>query len=200
MDYTIEDFSKYKQYLNTISKVLDEYFEHQKEYICCKKGCGYCCERGSYPYTDLEFKYLLLGFFKLDMQEQQSVIKRIKKLKEEYNNCEDKANFTHRCPFLNDDKLCSVYDFRGLICRVFGLITCHEDGSYTLPFCQALGLNYSKVYDSETKTIDTDKIIEYGYKNMPEVHRTNLKRLMSPDFFEGEPIDFGEMKPLIEWL
>ena len=52
----------------------------------------------------------------------------------------------------------------------------------------------------KNKKIDTDKIKEYGYKNMPEVHRTNLKRLMSPEFFENEPIDFGEMKPLIEWL
>lgn len=200
MDYTAEDFIVYKQYLNTISTVLEGYFEHQKEYICCKEGCSHCCETGQYPYSDIEFKYLLLGFFKIPPIEQQAVIKRIKKLKEDYVNCENKEKFSHRCPFLSENGICTVYDFRGLICRVFGLITLHNDGKYTLPFCHSLGLNYSKVYDEDTKKINYDKIKELGYKNWPEAHRTNLKTLMSNEMFEGEPLNFGELKPLIEWL
>jgi len=77
MEYSFEDFTKYKRYLNTINEVLKGYFENQKEYICCQKGCAYCCENGQYPLSQLEFNYLLLGFFKLDMKVQQGVIKRI---------------------------------------------------------------------------------------------------------------------------
>ena len=70
MDYSFEDFAKYKQYLNTITKVLNEYFEDQKEYICCKVGCAHCCQHGQYPFSDLEFKYLLLGFLQLDIEKK----------------------------------------------------------------------------------------------------------------------------------
>ena len=81
MNYSTDDFLKYKRYLNSISEYLDKYFEDQQEYICCKKGCAHCCEKGKYPLTELEFKYILLGFFKIDPEERQNVIRRIKKLK-----------------------------------------------------------------------------------------------------------------------
>lgn len=200
MEYDVEDFSRYKQYLNTLTKALDKCFEDQKEYLCCKKGCSYCCERGDYPYSQLEFNYLLLGFFKVEPKERMEIIKRIKKLKEEYSALEDKSKFSYRCPFLGDNGLCSVYEYRGLICRIFGIMTLEENGEYTIPFCQELGLNYSKVYNPNIKNFDYDKVKALGYKNYPRAHKVGLRNIMSKDFFEGEPINFGEEKPLIEWL
>lgn len=201
MDYTLEDFFVYKRYLNTIDEVLKGYFEDQKEYIFCKKGCSHCCEIGIYPYTDLEFKYLLLGFFRIPMKEQQKVIKRIQDLKKEYQECEDKKKFEHRCPFLDEDGVCTVYEYRGMICRTFGLITMLDDGGCVIPFCQELGLNYSNVYDPINKRIDMEKVKKLGFKNIPHPRKTSLKTIMSPEMFEGEsPIDFGERKALIEWL
>lgn len=200
MDYTIEDFSKFKQYLNTLDIALQGYFEDQREYIFCKKGCAHCCETGQYPYSDLEFKYLILGFLKLDMKTQQEVIRRIKTLKEEFAKCENKSEFRYRCPFLGEDKVCTVYEFRGLICRVFGLLTQHSDGSFSIPFCSSLGLNYSNVYDETKKKFDYDKIKKEGFKSLPKPHKTNLKTLMSPEMFECEPLQFGEIKSLVEWL
>lgn len=200
MDYTTEDFIKYKQYLNTLRNTIDKYFEEQQEYICCQKGCAYCCETGQYPVSDIEFNFMLLGFFKIEPNERQEVIKRIKALKEEYKNAENKKDFMHRCPFLSENKECLIYDYRALICRVFGLLTLHESGEYTIPFCQELGLNYSKVYDSKKKKFDYKKIEELGYKNMPNAHRTNLRSLTAPELFGDDPINFGEIKPLIEWL
>lgn len=199
-DYSIEDFSKYKQYLNTLNEVLKRYFEDQREYLCCKAGCSHCCEHGDYPFSELEFQFLLLGFFRIPPEEQKEVIKRIQALKEEYASLQDKKEFSHRCPFLSENGECTVYDYRGLICRTFGLITKHESGKYTLPFCQELGLNYAKVYDSENKVLDYDKVKELGYKNLPNAYRTNLKALTSEELFEGEPIDFGEIHPMMHWL
>lgn len=201
MDYTLEDFFVYKRYLNTIDVVLKRYFEDQKEYIFCKKGCSHCCEIGHYPYTDLEFKYLLLGFFRIPMKEQQKVIKRIQDLKKEYQECENKKKFEHRCPFLDDEGVCTVYEYRGMICRTFGLITMLDDGGCVIPFCQELGLNYSNVYDPINKKIDMEKVKKLGFKNIPYPRKTSLKTIMSPEMFEGDsPIDFGERKALIEWL
>lgn len=200
MDYTLEDFIKYKKYLNTVQEVLDGYFEEQKEYLCCQKGCGHCCEKGSYPYSELEFKFMLLGFYRLEMEEQQNIMKRMIALKEESSDIEDKKEFMYRCPFLRDDKTCSVYDYRGLICRTFGLITEKENGKYILPFCHSLGLNYSKVYDPEGKRIDYDAVKALGYKIYPKARKTNIKTLMSEKMFECEPIQFGEIKSMIEWF
>ena len=200
MEFTDEDFIKYKQYLNVLTEQLNIFFEDQKEYICCKKGCSLCCEKGTYPYSELEFKYLLLGFFQIEHIERQKVINRIKELKRQYELFEDKQNFSHRCPFLSDDNICLVYDCRGLICRTFGLLTELDDGSLTLPFCSTLGLNYSKVYLKDEKKIDYEAIKKLGYKNYPLPRRTNLKTLMSKEIFIDDPINFGEIKALIEWL
>ena len=66
--FDFEILKKYKQYLNAVQKMLDSYFEDQKEFIFCKKGCAHCCERGQYPYSRLEFDYLMIGFFKIEMK------------------------------------------------------------------------------------------------------------------------------------
>ena len=200
MDYSFEDYSKYRQYLNTIDIALNEYFEEQKDYIFCKKGCGHCCEKGQYPYSELEAKFLLLGFFKIPMHEQQKIIQNIIKTKEEYAKAEDKKNFSYACPFLNEEKICTVYDFRGLICRTFGLLTISPSGKCNIPFCYSLGLNYSNVYDEKNKRIDYDKVESLGFEKFPNARKTNIKTLMSPEMFEGEPLEFGEIKSLIEWL
>ena len=199
-DYTIEEFTKFKQYLNAIDKMLSKYFEEQKDFICCKSGCSYCCENGQYPLTEIEFKFLLLGFFKIEPETRQKIIRQIKKVKFEYQNCENKKEYMYTCPFLGEDKKCTVYDYRPLICRIFGLIIQHESGKYTLPYCQKLGLNYSTVYNEETKKLDYDKVEELGYKSTPGAYRVNLKRLTSADFIKDEKIDFGEFKSLVEWL
>ena len=195
-----EELKVYKQYLNTIQKILDNHFENQKEYICCQKGCSHCCETGVYPYSRLEFDYLMIGFFKMDLKEQQAVIKRIKELKAEYETVENKEKFMYRCPFLNEEKVCTVYNNRGLICRTFGLLKPNNDGRINMPFCQSLGLNYAKVYNKEAKMIDENLVKELGYKNTPKAYQVDLKTLMSKDLLQDTIIDFGEIKSLIDWL
>ncbi len=195
-----EELKLYKQYLNTIQCFLDKYFENQKEYICCQKGCAHCCEKGTYPYSQIEFDYLMIGFFKMDLKEQQGVLKRIQELKKEYESAENKEKFMHRCPFLNEENVCTVYDYRGLICRTFGLLKPNKDGEIIMPFCQSLGLNYSKVYNKEKKMLDEELIKKHGYKNTPKAYDLSFKTLMSEDLFQDVKIEFGEIKSLIEWL
>ena len=197
------DFDKiklYKQYLNTIQPYLDKYFENQKEYLCCKKGCSHCCKRGSYPYSKLEFEYLKIGLLKMDLDKQKVVIRKIQKLKAEYQNIENKENYMYECPFLDNDGVCTVYDYRGLICRIFGLLKICNDGEIVIPFCQSLGLNYSKVYNKEANKIDKELVKNFGYKNVPKAYDLSFKTLMSEDLFDNIKIDFGDIKSLIDWL
>lgn len=197
------DFEKlklYKQYLNTIQDYLDKYFEDQKEYICCKKGCAYCCEKGTYPYSQIEFDYLMMGFLNLNKDSQLAIISRIEVLKNEYEKSENKEKFMHRCPFLDEDNSCLVYDYRGLICRTFGLLKPNKDGEIIMPFCRTLGLNYSNVYNPDKKILDDELVKKGGYKKSPKAYQLSFKTLMSKDLFEDVVIDFGEIKSLIEWL
>ena len=113
---------------------------------------------------------------------------------------ENKEKFMYRCPFLNDEKVCTVYDYRGLICRTFGLLKPNKDGKINMPFCQSLGLNYSKVYNKEKKMIDENLVKDLGYKNTPKAYQIDLKTLMSKDLFEDVVLDFGEVKSLVDWL
>lgn len=196
----LENLRLYKRYLNTVQSLLDKYFEEQKEYLCCKKGCSLCCETGRYPYSQVEFDYLMSGFFSLERSVQIEIAQNIKLLKNEYEKSEDKEHFMYRCPFLNSEGLCSVYEFRGIICRTFGLIHRNINNAVTLPFCYENGLNYSTVYNPETKKIDYDKVKELNYQNVPRDYKISLGYLLNKDIFVNESFEFGELKSIIEWL
>lgn len=191
---------KYKMYLNTVQQYFDKYFNDQKEYICCKPGCSHCCKKGAYPCSRLEFDYLMLGFFQLSMKEQQEIITKIQALKEEYKDVENKNKILYECPFLNKKGACSVYDFRPLICRTFGLLIADSSDKLNVPFCRTLGLNYSKVYNPERKVIDKDLVDKYNYKVTPKAYPINLKNLLDKNFLQDNDFEFGEIKSLIEWL
>ena len=195
----IEKLRLYKSYLNTLQNTLDKYFENQKEYICCKKGCSLCCEKGIYPYSEIEYAYLVLGFFQLDKEKQVEILERIKSLKDEYLKSDKNEKFIHRCPFLDESGSCQVYEYRGIICRTFGLLQMNKDGKITRPFCGDKGLNYSKVFD-EDDMLDLEAVKNLGYKHYPQAFEITLGRLTDKRIFTDEILDFGEEKPLIEWL
>ena len=195
-----ELLKKYKMYLNTVQSFFDKYFDDQKEYISCKAGCSHCCEKGAYPCTRLEFDYMMLGFFKLDMKVQQGVIKRIQELKEKYSNEENLNKLLYRCPFLDENGSCTIYEFRPLICRTFGLLIVDTEDKLNLPFCHSLGLNYSKVYNPEKHEIDAELVKKHGYKVTPKGYPIHLKILLKKEFLQDNDFDFGEVKSLIEWL
>ena len=56
----------YLKYLEFIDSKLHKFFERQKDYIFCKKGCAKCCKNAEFPYSLIELKYLLTGFLKTD--------------------------------------------------------------------------------------------------------------------------------------
>ena len=185
-------FDNYNSFLNILNQDLEKMFEHQKNYIFCKEGCSYCCEYGEYPFTEIEFNYLIEGFKKLDNNTKDIIIKNIKNIKKD-----EKGYYT--CPFLINKK-CSVYANRGIVCRTFGLLNQEADGRVNGPFCGKLGLNYSNVYDKETKKLLMDVIKENHYQNIPRVFNLDITNIRKLDLVKELGIEFGEQKPLEEWL
>lgn len=194
----MSDLNNYIHYIGLVQDEISKMFEQQKEYICCHEGCCSCCEEGMYPYSELEFRYLMKGYARLDRDTKQEVINSSRDLLKVYkeNNCE---YFKHKCPFLIN-KQCCVYPYRGLICRTHGLITEDDSGKLTLPYCAGLGLNYSKVYNTSTKMILLETVEKEHYKIIPKAFNLSRKNLMNLSLAKKLCLDFGETKMLIEWL
>lgn len=185
-------------YLDKIEAKLKKFFDSQKEYICCKEGCSKCCENGVYPCTELEYQFLKLGFDHLDFETRNTVIENISKIKQTISENDGKiSNYT--CPFLINNR-CSVYFFRPLICRVFGLPQYDDKGVIKVPFCVDDGLNYSKVYNKDDDTISVEKYEELGFKEEPLAFNLRLPFLIREVGEEGMGLDFGERKTIIEWF
>ncbi len=189
---------RYEIFLHTFQKELDKMFEGQKEFIKCKEGCSFCCERGEYPFSKLEFDYLLEGYKKLNNDEKSIILFNIaninEKMSKNYNE-----QFMYTCPFLINNK-CSVYKYRGIICRTFGLLCEHNDGRLTMPFCQELGLNYSQVYDKEKGQLIEEKNGIKLCETEPQAYRIARENVQNLTIAKTLDLVWGESKTMIDYI
>lgn len=195
---TFEDIQKYRIYLQYLEKKLGEYFKEQSPYIFCKAGCSSCCEKGEYPFTEIEFAYLMIGVQTLDKETFNKIEQNMFEVKQQKQNCKEKK-FLHACPFLVDKK-CSLYDYRGIICRSHGLAFFSKDKHILVPACVDEGLNYSNVYDFDTKTISSEKYKKTGIKQEPLAHNVGVYYLTDNEITETLGLDFGEIKPMSDFF
>ncbi len=189
----------YEKYLELINGKINGFFEKQKPYIFCKEGCSLCCEKGEYPWSEIEYKYLMKGFFELPTELQEQIKTKIKQIKEDKKNFKGDGVFLHECPFLINKK-CSVYKYRGIICRSFGLLVQVEGKKPQIPFCSSLGLNYSNVYDVEKRSISPELYEKTGLDIEPVIFNVSYKFLTNDTFADGFNFKFGDKKPLIDWF
>lgn len=185
----------YIRYLNFLNKKLEKFFEKQRPYIVCKKGCAECCKDAQFPYTEIELKYLLQGSMLLDEETQNLIDNNIKNIKEKKLLSND-SDFKYDCPFLIDN-VCSLYQYRGIVCRTFGLLTSKKE-KVQVPFCHKFGLNYSNVI--EDNKISDVMFKESGIEIEPIAFNIDYSFLTSSLFENEFNINFGEKKPLIDWL
>ena len=214
----------YVAYLKFLDNKLETFFEMQKPYIFCKKGCAKCCKNAEFPYSFREIQYLLYGFLQLDDETKIKInnnLTKILKAKKDFlqssfesNNNKDlnqqneksadgkkntRKKFLYDCPFLINDS-CSVYPYRGIVCRTFGLIANVEDENPKIPFCCFEGQNYSNVLDAEKNQLSSKKVEELGLEQEPVGFYISYEFLTHSDFEKKYNFEFGEKKSLIEWL
>ena len=139
----------YITYLKFIDEKLTRFFNSQKPYIYCKKGCSKCCKNAQFPYSQIEMQYLLTGIINLDDYQQEIISQNVQKILEQKSQFEGEK-FKYDCPLLINNE-CSVYEYRGIVCRTFGLMCVGKDGKIQVPFCCYDGFNYSNVVDDSEK-------------------------------------------------
>ena len=181
---------RYENFLRDFDRILRLLFELQKEYINCTRGCFLCCDKGDYPFSWQEFSYLTQGFINLEQHKKiivQQNIRRLLKEKEEYKG----ERFVHICPFLINGE-CSVYKYRGILCRTFGIAYYDDTKGYVrLPDCVNFGKNYSKFYDKETKILNIENVIKVNLR---------IDRIFSSELAHSYKLDCGEIRPMLDWL
>ena len=190
----------YENYLEYLSNILSKFFEKQKEYIKCQKGCAKCCKNAQFPFSQLEFEYLMLGFSSLEKETQDIIERNIAKVIQDRKNFKGEK-FSYNCPFLINES-CSLYKYRGIVCRTFGLLIpdSQDENNTKIPFCYKYGLNYSMVVDEKTNTLSTKKYEQLGYKEQPLGFNISHTRLTNEYFEEKYKIKFGEKNMLIDWF
>ncbi len=182
--------SRYREFLKEFDNILKVIYEEQKQYIHCAKGCSKCCEKGEYPYSQMEFAYLTQGYINLPQNTKILVQQNIRNLLMDKKEFKGKR-FEHKCPFLINGE-CSVYDYRGIICRTFGLCYYDDKNGYVrLPDCVHDGLNYSDFYDEETNTLNIE--------NVPKVN-LRIDRVLDSTLANSYDLDCGEIRPMVEWF
>ena len=195
-------FNEFCDFLEVLTKKINMFFENQKEYIHCKEGCSLCCRQGEYPCSELEYEFLRLGVALLPVETQKQITQKVLKIKEDKKYSSPGIPFEYECPFLFDNK-CSIYKYRMIICRTFGLpYYINQDGEQRIktPFCVHHGLNYSEVYDAERNTISQELFEQKGYQNEPVAFNLSLSFILNKLGKESMGLDFGEEKSLIDWL
>ena len=191
--------NKYLEFLDYLMGSLNKYFEAQTPYIKCKRGCAKCCSNGDYPFSQLEVGLLKLGFQTLDKKTQNIIRENIKKLITAKLNHNKETVFTYECPFLLNNE-CSLYLYRGIICRTFGLIYIKENAKQQIPFCAYEGLNYSDILDKEKDMLMPEKMRELGIEAEPKAYNIHYDFLTSDKVAHAFEIEFGKRGPLIDLL
>ena len=190
--------NNYLSYLEYVNDKLSSFFDRQKPYIHCKKGCTLCCKNAQFPYSQAEINYLMIGLWQLDLEKQQQIaanIENIQKQKREFRG----DVFKYDCPFLLNDE-CSVYNFRGGICRAFGLMYTAKNGKIKVPFCCFQGYNYSNVVEDGESVVSQEKFEKLGVKEEPLAFNTSYDFLTGEMFEKSFNITFGEKRALIDWF
>lgn len=140
----------------------------------------------------------MLGAWQLDLNTKKIIANNIKQIALEKMNYSGK-DFRYDCPFLINNE-CAVYQYRGIICRSFGLLNIGSDGRIKVPFCCFQGLNYANVMEDGGNKISAEKFKKSGIKEEPAAFHTNYEFLTDPDFEKMFKFSFGEKKPLIDWF
>lgn len=186
------DIKNFEIFLASVNEDIKKIFAHQNEYIHCKAGCSFCCEKGDYPVSEIEYKYMMLAYTQLDENTKNIIKENIIEIKKE--NTE-----SYKCPFLIKNN-CSIYAHRPFVCRTFGVLTEDANGNPSFPFCATIGKNYSEIYDADKQHLSAKLVEEKKFKTFPKIFRLSNKVIMNLPLAKQLKINFGEAKKMIDYL
>ncbi|MHC1700497.1 MAG: YkgJ family cysteine cluster protein [Humidesulfovibrio sp.] len=169
-----EFFSKYEAVINEADQVFNAVRARFAENVRCEKGCSDCCH-ALFDLTLVEALYLNQAFkARFKGKDRTRVLKRadeadrlvhrlkrdaFKAVKDGQNAQEillEMAKVRVRCPLLDDQGLCEMYDVRPATCRIYGVPTAIGGEAHT---CGKSAFEKGKAYP----TVYLDRIQDRLY-------------------------------------
>jgi Fe-S-cluster containining protein len=145
-----EIFSKYEVLVNQIDGVFEKVQDKYPDCVKCKLECADCCH-ALFDLSLIEALYINRKFIENVLEQRKAEIiedankidRKIFQLKrkafksiESGEKTEQQVLFEMaaeriRCPLLNKDNHCDLYDFRPITCRLYGIPTSIEGRGHT---------------------------------------------------------------------
>jgi Fe-S-cluster containining protein len=134
-------FKQYEQLVKQIDMVFEKVRTEYPDCVTCKEGCADCCH-ALFDLTLIEAIYINRKFLDtIPFEKQEELHERANKAdrilakikreaqkdlqvgKSEETILEEMAAMRVKCPLLNEDNRCEMYEFRPITCRLYGIPT-----------------------------------------------------------------------------
>jgi len=183
-------FEKYEAVVDMADQVFARIQKDHPECVTCKIKCADCCH-ALFDLTLIEAIYINYQFKKTIKGKEKSrfiekanradrkthMIKRqaYKSKKAGKNETEilmDIAAERVRCPLLNDDEMCDLYECRPITCRLYGIPTSIGGRSHT---CGKSGFVEGKPYPAVNLDAIHKKLYDISYEFVREIKTKHVK-------------------------
>jgi Fe-S-cluster containining protein len=172
-------FDKYKTLVTQADELFARVQKDHPECVTCKIKCADCCH-ALFDLTLIEAIYINHQFNKIIKgKEKIRIIDRANQAdrkthmvkKRAYKNKKAGKNETEilmdiaaeriRCPLLNDNEMCAVYEYRPITCRLYGIPTSIGGRSHT---CGKSGFVEGKQYPAVNLDAIQKKLYDISYE------------------------------------
>ncbi|MGD9973347.1 MAG: YkgJ family cysteine cluster protein [Desulfatirhabdiaceae bacterium] len=190
-------FQEYEQLVAMADRVFEQVTDKHPECIRCKVSCSDCCF-ALFDITLIEALYINNRFRKkFDGAALENLLEKcnaadrsiykIKKQAYKYSKSgkdprmivEAISEERVRCPMLNEQSECDIYDFRPLTCRLYGIPTSIGEESHT---CGLSAFEKGKPYPTVKMDVIQDKLIDLSFRLTTRIKtgHTQLHEVLVP--------------------
>jgi len=168
-------FKKYEKIVDLVDSAFERVKNQNGDLVRCNSGCSDCCH-ALFDLTLVEAIYINYRFLELleaskreeIMERANNADRKIYKIKRQAHKALEKGENEVkilsdigaervRCPLLNEEELCELYEYRPITCRVYGIPTSIQGMSHT---CGKSGF----VEGGKYSTISMDKLYQNLYE------------------------------------
>lgn len=148
--------SSYLDLLRRADQHFREVLADQPQNLQCRRGCTLCCY-GSFEISAADVPMIAEGLAHLEPAQRLRILERAETMIREARHPNlreaterEKKEFFNRsasipCPALDDSGACSIYEYRPLVCRTFG-VPLRDGRNFSGEVCE---LNFTAASDQE---------------------------------------------------
>jgi len=195
------DFKPFFDEYEALLKLADQTFEKvRQEYpdlVKCKAECADCCH-ALFDLPVIEALYINYHFNQMFQgRDKEAYLESVNKIDRQIHKVKRKANkeleegkpedeilnelaqVKVRCPLLNDENMCDLYDFRPITCRLYGIPTSIGGKGHT---CGLSGFKAGEKYQTVNIDILQKKLFHLSDRFARAIHSryTRLGEILVP--------------------